>query len=262
MAHQKSENDMKIDIHTHTRKIKTGDSENRDISPEKFDEIIRLTNVRIVAITNHNFFDLNQFSQIDLKVRNYCQIWPGVELDIFEDGRKAHLIIIVSPQNAIEFNTVVADLLSGKTPDTFKISIEETVKHFDKFNPIYIAHYHAKKPNLIDDDVDKLISLVSNQKRVLKEATNSISAGIYISHGHNSIYGSDIQNWNDYPEISKTLPDLRLPVESFEQFCLLLEKDNTTINTYSLKGNKSNNKTTVFLFFCFVTINTEYLFLY
>ena len=36
----------------------------------------------------------------------------------------------------------------------------------------------------------------------------------------------------------KTLPDLRLPVESFEQFCFLLEKDAATIQTILDKKNK------------------------
>ncbi len=118
----------------------------------------------------------------------------------------------MNPKNVEKFNEIVQTLLTGKTADNFNISIEETVKAFDPLDVIYIAHYYGKTPNLIDEDVDKLISLVSNKKRVLKEATNSISAGIYISHGHNSIYGSDVQNWNDYHNISKTLPDLRLPV--------------------------------------------------
>ena len=61
----------------------------------------------------------------------------------------------------------------------------------------------VKKPNLLDEDLEKLVGLVSNKKRVLKEASNSISAGVYISHGHNSIFGSDVNNWNDYKEISK-----------------------------------------------------------
>ncbi|MBN2750538.1 MAG: hypothetical protein JXR57_13670, partial [Bacteroidales bacterium] len=81
---------------------------------------------------------------------------------------------------------------------------------------------------------------VSDKRRVLKEATNAISAGIYVSHGHNSIYGSDVHNWDDYQDISKGLPDLRLPVESFEQFCFLLEKDNSTINTILNKKSKEN----------------------
>ncbi|MBA4423006.1 MAG: hypothetical protein C0390_07870 [Syntrophus sp. (in: bacteria)] len=71
----------------------------------------------------------------------------------------------------------------------------------------------------------------NNPGCVIKEVTNSISAGIYISHGHSSIYGSDINDWVEYEELSDELPDLRLPVDSFEHFCLLLKKDPTTINT-------------------------------
>ena len=66
---------------------------------------------------------------------------------------------------------------------------------------------------------------------MLKEATNAVSAGIFISHGHASIYGSDVQNWDKYQAYSDKLPDLRLPVESFEQFCPLLDKDQVAIST-------------------------------
>lgn len=222
---------MKIDIHVHSKKCKGGDSENRNIDAAKFDDIIRLTDVKVLAITNHNHFDLEQYEQIKSKSEDVCQIWPGIELDILEEDRRAHLIVIVNPRNVEKFNEKVQILLTGKTADNFNISIQETVENFDSLDSVYIAHYYGKKPNLIDEDVNKLIGLVANKKRVLKEATNSISAGIYISHGHNSIYGSDVQNWNDYHNISKTLPDLRLPVQSFDQFCFLLEKDIATINT-------------------------------
>ncbi len=231
---------MKIDIHVHTKKCKEGDSDNRNIDAEKFDEIIRQTDVKILAITNHNHFDLLQYRQFKDKTKDVCQIWPGIELDILEDGRKAHLIVITNPKNVDKFNDTVQKLLAGKTADNFNISIKETVNNFDSLDTLYIAHYYGKKPNLINDDVEKLIGLVSNKKRVLKEATNSISAGIYISHGHNSIYGSDVQNWDDYIKESKTLPDLRLPVQSFDQFCFLLEKDVATINTILDKKTKQS----------------------
>ena len=237
---------MKIDIHTHTKKCKGGDSENRNISPDKFDEIIRLTDVKILAITNHNHFDLDQYDQIVHKVKDTCQIWPGVELDIVENGRGAHLIVIANPKNSIAFNAKVQELLSGQAADNFTISIDDTVAAFDQFDSIYIAHYFGKKPYLLDEDVDKLLDLVQNKTRVLKEASNSISAGIFISHGHNSIYGSDVQNWDNYQESSKSLPDLRLPVESFEQFCLLLEKDNATINTILDKKTPESLQLNVF----------------
>ena len=237
---------MKIDIHTHTRKCKGGDSEHRNIDSERFDEIIRLTDVKILAITNHNHFDLIQYNEIKEKVSDICQIWPGIELDIIENGRRAHLIVLSNPRKAEEFSQKIENLLVGKTADNFTISIEETINSFDAFDPIYIAHYFGKTPNLLNEDIDKLVGLVSNQNRVLKEASNSISAGIFISHGHNSIFGSDIHNWNEYHEISKTLPDLRLPVESYEQFCLLLEKDNATINTILDKKTKESLQLNVF----------------
>jgi predicted ATPase len=222
---------MKIDIHVHTRKVKSGDPETRNIEPEQFGEIIKNTDVNILAVTNHNHFDLAQFTELEKVAAGNCQIWPGIELDILENGKRAHLIVIVSPRKATEFSDKVAVLPGISNPDTFTLSISDTVAAFDGLDPIYIGHYYSKKPNLGDKEIDLLMGLVVNPKRILKEATNAISAGIYISHGHNSIYGSDIQDWAQYAALSKDLPELRLPVESFEQFCLLLERDEATINT-------------------------------
>ena len=229
---------MKIDIHTHTKKTKKGDSENRNIDVNRFAEIIKETDVKILAITNHNHFDYEQYRTFKGSVDGICQIWPGVEFDIQEEGRRAHLITIVNPKNALEFGKKVKKVIGTTSADDFTISINDVVNKFEEYDTIFIVHYHSKMPNLVDHDVDKLLSKVSNSKRVLKEASNSISAGIYINHGHNSIHGSDVQNWNDYAHNSKNLPDLRLPVESFEQFCLLLDKNDITIKTILDKKNK------------------------
>lgn len=222
---------MKIDIHTHTKKIKQGDSEHRNVDVSKFSEIIKETDVKILAITNHNHFDHEQYIQFRSNVDGICQIWPGVEFDVLEEDRRAHLIVIVNPKNSESFSQKVNEVIGTTTADNFTISINDVVEKFDNLDAIFIAHYHSKKPSLLDKDIDKILELVTNKKRVLKEASNSISAGIYISHGHNSIHGSDVQNWENYVNDSKDLPELRLPVESFEQFCLLLDKDDTTIKT-------------------------------
>ena len=221
---------MKIDVHAHTKKTKKGDAKTREIDARRFHEIISSTDVKIVAVTNHNHFDLKQYTDFTETVGNDFQIWPGVELDILENGRRGHLLAIVSPNNAESMATVMDSLCKGTTPDDFYISIDSVISKFDKLNPLYIAHY-KKTPGLSDEDVDKIITQTSHKSRVLKEATNSISAGIFLSHGHSSIYGSDIQDWDEYQALSKELPDIRLPVESFEQFCLLLNKDQTAINT-------------------------------
>lgn len=231
---------MKIDIHTHTKKIKQGDSEHRNVDVNKFSEIIKETDVKILAITNHNHFDHEQYLHFKSNVDGICQIWPGVEFDVVEDENRAHLIVIVNPKNSEAFNQKVNEVIGTTTADNFTISIDDVVANFDDLDAIFIAHYHSKKPNLLDKDVDKLLGLVTNQKRVLKEASNSISAGIYINHGHNSIHGSDVQNWDNYVKDSNNLPELRLPVESFEQFCLLLDKDDATIKTILDKKTKES----------------------
>ena len=221
---------MKIDIHTHTKKCKSGDAPTREISAETFCETIRATDVKIIAITNHNIFDHAQYAEIETLLGKDAQVWPGIELDVIHAGVRAHLLVIVSPSLAKEFATAVTLLTAGATPDTFTTTIEKVLATFDSLTPLYVAHY-KKSPSLSDKAVAQLAAGTKNPACVVKEVSNSISAGIYISHGHASIYGSDVQDWAKYEEISRHLPDLRLPVDSFEHFCLLLRKDPTTINT-------------------------------
>lgn len=222
---------MKIDIHAHTKKCKSGDAPTREISPADCCEAILSSEVRIIAITNHNVFDIDQYTEIYDGLNQGAQVWPGVELDIMENGSKGHLLVIVSPTLATQFHQAVYEITKDSTPDNFKATIDEVLERFDLLNPLYIAHYRQKKPNIANDALEKLIAKTNNPNRVIKEVTNAISAGIYISHGHASIYGSDVHDWSTYASLSRELPNLRLPVDSFEHFCLLLEKDPVTINT-------------------------------
>lgn len=51
---------MKIDLHCHTIKAKSGDG-GRDIDPSSLAETLANNQVGIAAITNHNLFDLSKF---------------------------------------------------------------------------------------------------------------------------------------------------------------------------------------------------------
>ena len=73
---------MKIDIHTHTKKCKSGDAPTRENTATDFYETILSTEVRIIAITNHNVFDLEQYNEITTYFPPDRQVWPGIELDI------------------------------------------------------------------------------------------------------------------------------------------------------------------------------------
>lgn len=222
---------MKIDIHTHTKKCKLGDAHTRAITPERFVEVIRSTDVKIVAITNHNVFDLEQFKKIQELLSDGIQVWPGVELDVVDDSVRGHLLVIVAPEKANELSTVLEKLTDGKSADVFTTNVDGVLKTFDKLQPLYVAHYKHKQPSISERALEKLEAGTSNPELIMKEVTNAFSAGIYIAHGHRSIYGSDGHDWDKYEELSRKLPDLRLAVDSFKHFCLLLKKDSGTINT-------------------------------
>ena len=66
---------MKIDIHVHTKKTKQGDAETREIEADRFHEIISSTEVKIIAITNHNVFDIEQYRKFVTEVGDDFQIW-------------------------------------------------------------------------------------------------------------------------------------------------------------------------------------------
>lgn len=222
---------VKIDIHVHTKKVKKGDPATREISPERLSEIVMSTDVKIIAITNHNKFDLKQYNQILEQLDGAVQVWPGIEIDVLEKGRSAHLLVIVSPGKREDFSAVIDRAVGSSSPDDFAVPLESVVGLFDDLDPLYVPHYLGKQPDISDTGVEMLLGMTAHPKRIIKEAANSISAGIFIAHGHASIYGSDIKDWGTYPVEAAKLPELRLPVDSFEHFCLLLQKDVSTINT-------------------------------
>ena len=73
---------MKIDLHCHTIKAKSGDG-GRDIDPAGLAEALAGNQVGIAAITNHNLFDLSIFKQCVAEASaKGIDLWPGIELDI------------------------------------------------------------------------------------------------------------------------------------------------------------------------------------
>ena len=71
---------MKIDLHCHTKQIKSGDGSGRNVTKELFCRKIFDADVKIVAITNHNSFDKEQFCDFKDAVSENCQLWLVLKL--------------------------------------------------------------------------------------------------------------------------------------------------------------------------------------
>ena len=226
---------MKIDLHCHTRKIKRGDSEKREITPERFNQIVLENDVKIVAITNHNYFDKEQFDQIiNLSNNNYL-VWPGIEIDILDKSNRGHVIIIANPKNEKRFYEITEKMLYEKDYENFSIDLNQLYDYFGNEDVIYIFHY-KKKPQLEIEQIRNFESRIEERYRVFYEATEIRKMGILTNQGYNSILGSDVKDWDNYN--SNEIPTLKLEVNSFEQFLLLAKKDSSTVETLLSKKNR------------------------
>lgn len=229
---------MKIDFHCHTKSIKQGETEKRNIDSKRFVEKINDANVKIVAITNHNEFDKKQYEEFVQEANESFQIWPGIELDIKDDETEAHLIIISNPNCLNEFETSINNLIGDNDKSTFIANIEDVLNEFNNKDVIYIGHYIGKKKMLSTKMIELIEKTIEEKHRLFLEPSNYKTLSVMSDNGFRAIMGSDVQDWEKYSSIN--LPELKLEVDSFNQFLLLAKKDVTAINTLLQKKEKKN----------------------
>lgn len=230
---------MKIDLHCHTKAIKKGDGPGRNVTPEKFREKIQDADIKIVAITNHNSFDLEQYKALSEIVKGSCLVWPGVEIDVQESGsRRWHLIVVANPKESESFSESVAILFRDNNLEECTHTLDEIYEAFQNHDVIYIAHFHQKHPAVPEEDGKKLDRLIREPHRVFKETSNENSMGVFANYRYNVLVGSDVKDWNHYEDC--TFSELKLSVDSFEQFCLLAKRDETVVQTLLNKKESKN----------------------
>ena len=227
---------MKIDLHCHTKSVKQGETEKRNIDAKRFVEKISDANVKIVAITNHNEFDKKQYEEFIKEANGNFQIWPGIELDIQDEETEAHLIIISNPDCLKEFETCVNNLIGNNDKGTFIADIKDVLNEFNNKDVIYIGHYIGKKKKLSPKMIELMENTIKEKHRLFLEPSNYKTLSVMSDNGFRAIMGSDVQDWDNYSSIN--LPELKLEVDSFNKFLLLAKKDVTTINTLLQKKEK------------------------
>ena len=225
---------MKIDLHCHTIKTKNSDGVNRNVDVETFSKYMKDLDIKIVAITNHNYFDLEQYNEFSEKVKETTKVWPGIELDIKQSPKNGHMIVICDPKNKEEFSKIF-DMAKDKA-DNYSIDIKDLGEKTKKLNCIYICHYYKKKPEIIDDIILDIEKSGIDETRIFKEPSNYKTLGIFATFNNNVIIGSDVQDWNKYEKCN--FSNLKLDVDSFNQFLLLSKKEPTIITTLLNKKNK------------------------
>lgn len=219
---------MKVDFHCHTLKIKNNEAETRNVTGEVFKEKIEESGVEIVAITNHNHFDMEQYQEFKKLVKNSCQLWPGIELDVVgKSGTTGHLILISNPEYVEVFDEKLKEIISGESPDKFIINLANLYIKIKELDLIYVAHCFKAK-ELPFDDIEEFENSLDNPKRLFREPSQLTSATILQSNKYRVIMGTDVINWSDYEKCN--FGELKFPIKDYNGFVKMIEKDITFLN--------------------------------
>ena len=221
-----------IDLHCHTiaSKENNGESKKRNVpNKEFFLNKLKESNVSVVAITNHNYFNCEQYE--DFKNNKDIIVFPGIEIDIeLLKGTIGHLLFVSNSEDEkyslfLKFvSKIKANVISEAC--NIKIKLTEFPELISNLDGLIIVHYGGKASSFSNEDIEYLKQNCS--QNLFVEPSSLISAFIYLNKGMQSIIGSDVKDWNNYP--GKELPELKVPIESFSKLKLLLKKDEKIIN--------------------------------
>src|SRR5690554_602768 len=94
----------RVDFHIHTIESITDSQNNKKFDIEYLKKYIKQSKLDAIAITNHNFFDLQQYN--DIKSNVEITVFPGVEVNL----EMGHILVISPIENAETFSKEVNQL--------------------------------------------------------------------------------------------------------------------------------------------------------
>ena len=220
---------MKIDLHCHTKKTKTFEDDSRNVSLNLFKEKVEEAEIKMLCITNHNYFNKDEYILFKDAVKDSCYVMPGIELDVEGnlEGTRGHIILVADPEKLNLFNNKITKILKDTSPDDFFINTHMLYEEFKEMDIIYIAHFFKDK-QLSEDDLKDLESIMEHPLRLLKEASNIVSIGVLQSNNHRAMIGSDVIEWDKYEECS--FAELKFEVKDFQHLLRLVDKDSLLIS--------------------------------
>ena len=109
----------KVDLHIHTSP--SSYERNFQFSLEALKQYVQINKLDIIAITNHNHFDKEQFETISSNLD--CVVLPGVEVDI----ESSHMLVIAPVDKIAELNNSCNYLSNAIHSENDSISYDDFI---------------------------------------------------------------------------------------------------------------------------------------
>lgn len=143
----------KIDFHIHT--ISTDSDYDFEYSPDYLINYVKNRNLDCIAITNHNTFNLQQYTDISKNID--AVVFPGIEIDL-EGG---HLLLIADKVELSDFESKCR-IISQKIPTkNDSITTEELTEIFPDLSKYILIPHYDKKPPIKNKTLEKLDGFIT-----------------------------------------------------------------------------------------------------
>lgn len=142
----------KIDLHIHTSS--SAYEEPMIFSLEKMKEYVSTNKLDIIAITNHNHFNKEQFEQIEKSLD--CIVYPGVEVDI----ESSHLLVIVPTEQIDELEIACTSLYAQIKSENDSITFDEFKNIFTNYENYILIPHIKKEPAMKTTTLEKFGKII------------------------------------------------------------------------------------------------------
>ncbi|EJE4690252.1 PHP domain-containing protein [Vibrio parahaemolyticus] len=143
----------KIDLHLHT--VHTESDPWFEYSLDSLKKYVEVSKLDCIAITNHNVFDLEQFSEIKREID--AIVFPGIEIDL--DG--GHMLLISEGDDLVDFDMRCKEVTKRVNYPHPNISLEEFKEIFPNLKKYILIPHYDKSPKITKYILDKLSDFIT-----------------------------------------------------------------------------------------------------
>lgn len=221
----------RCDLHIHTVPSVSDRAFIYDLNVLK--DYVKRTGLEVIAITNHNLFDFNQFAEIKEALPGVI-VLPGIEVDL----EKGHILVITNNDDSslFDFNAKCGEISSRIHTQTDCISFETFSRIFQDFSKYLLIPHYDKSPALPKAIIERF------GRNILAGEVSSVKKFVYLekeTEGLTPVYFSDFRaekgvSPGDYP-VSHTFMDINEVNVNSLKLCLM---DKTKVSLYSEKGSR------------------------
>lgn len=237
---------MKIDLHIHTLPNKNINEPTFEFNLDSLIKFININKLNCIAITNHNFFNKENFEFIKKEIKRDCLVLPGIELSL----EKGHILIIGEDNdttiNILEKLTSYIKKINDSS--SFYLTLNQLLQ-FDSFEKFIVIPHYTKDPSIPDSILEQMKDLITayevkSQKNFFKVLKNNDNkTPVLFSDFRAKNYDNKFQFIGKYTYLkceSLTFKDIKKSLSSFKNVSLTTDNEINIFDIYSDKVKAYN----------------------